>query len=258
MENEKREFRKIVEIRAGSSEDDRIIRGTAIVFNKESRVLGRWDQFTEIIKPEAVTQDLINKSDILMLYNHDDDGIPMARSKYGSGTLKIILTATGVDFEFEARKTPQGDEILAAVRSGDVDSCSFAFITADDGDTWFMKPDNTMLRTITKFEDLQDFSLVTKPAYLETSCRSLDKFKESRNEPPAPPAPVTPPPAPATPPADPPAPDPIDEYYAGIDATVEKLKSVDGSYPDTPAGVEAYYKELDASVQQIAEPPAES
>ncbi len=172
------EKRYAVELRATG--DSRTISGTAIVFNTESQLLG--GMFTEIIKPEAVSADLLSKSDILLLFNHEDDDIPLARSKYGKGSLKIAITANGVDFSFDARKTPQGDEILSAVRSGDVDSCSFAFCVADDGDEWFSKPDGTYLRTITKFEEIRDFSLVNSPAYTEATCRSLDKFKETRTE----------------------------------------------------------------------------
>jgi len=216
-ENEKIERRFIAEVRAAG--EDRIIRGTAIVFNKESQVLGYWDPFTEIIKPEAVTPELIAESNIVMLWNHEDDMIPLARSKNGKGTLSITITPNGVDFSFEAKNTSTGDEILAAVRAGDVDSCSFAFMVAEEGDQWFSKPDGGYLRTITKFESLHDFSLVNEPAYTEASCRSLEKFKETRQEPPVVVPPVEPPVV--VPPVEPPvvvppveiAPDNLDEYY---------------------------------------------
>lgn len=171
------ERRAIVQIR--SNESDRKISGTAIVFNRESQLLGGW--FTEIILPGSITQDLINRCDILMLWNHNDNEIPLARSKYGTGSLKITVTPTGVDFEFEARKTQKGDEILAAVRAGDVDGCSFAFIVAEGGDDWQSKPDGNYLRTISKFDEIRDLSLVNEPAYLDTSCRSLEKYKEINN-----------------------------------------------------------------------------
>ncbi len=167
------ERRSIVNI---SATDDRDIKGTAIVFNKESSLLQ--GMFKEIIKPEAATQDFINRCDIIMVWNHEDQHIPMARSKFGKGTLKIEVTSSGVNFSFKARNTPQGDEILAAVRCGDVDSCSFSFIVPEGGDQWTNKPDGTYLRTVTKFELIRDFSLVNDPAYVEASCRSLDKVKQ--------------------------------------------------------------------------------
>jgi len=167
------ELRYAVELRA--TEDDRVINGTAIVFNKESVLIG--GSFREIIDPEAVTTELIDGSDILMLWNHEGNSIPLARRKYGKGTLKVDITADGVNFSFKVKKTAIGDEILEAVRSGDVDACSFAFIVASGGDSWEKKIDGSYIRRIKKLETIADFSLVTKPAYLDTSCRSLDEFK---------------------------------------------------------------------------------
>jgi len=229
------ERRAIIEIRA--SETDRKISGTAIVFDKESQLLGDW--FTEIIKPEAVTQALLNSCDILMLWNHEDGQIPMARSKRGKGSLKISLTATGVDFEFEARKTPQGDEILAAVRAGDVDGCSFAFRVAEDGDEWQSKPEGAYLRIISKFETIRDLSLVNEPAYLDTSCRSLKAEFEKRNKTSDPPKPADPPATDPPKPADPPTP------------TAEEAKAKELADYYKPLD-EAYYKTFEDDIAQIS------
>ena len=172
MLNENIEIRAIGSLRANNN--DRTIQGTAIVFNSLSVDLGG---FKELIKPSAVTNQLIADSDILFLFNHEDERVPLARSKRGSGTLSISITSTGVDFSFQAKDTAAGNEILAAVRSGDITSCSFAFRVADNGESWESLPDGSYLRTITAFESLHDFSLVNSPAYEMTSCRSLEKFK---------------------------------------------------------------------------------
>ena len=227
MKNENLERRYVVELRATGA--DRTISGTAIVFNKESRLLG--GMFTEIIKPEAATQAFMDQQDIIMLWNHEDDQIPLARSKQGAGTLKATVTAEGVNFDFTARNTPNGDEILTAVRDGSVDSCSFSFAVAEDGDKWEQKPDGTYIRTINRFEMVRDFSLVNDPAYVETSCRSIGKAKtEERTEPPAPvPAPEpTPEPLPTPEPEPTPTPDPeptdeIDAYYVELEGVISKF-----------------------------------
>lgn len=223
------ERRAIAEIRAAA--EDRSINGTAIVFNKESQLLGDW--FTEIVKPGAADEALINSSDILMLFNHDDRRIPLARSKRGKGSLSINITPTGVDFKFNARNTPQGDEILYAVKAGDIDACSFAFRVAED--EWQQKPDGTYLRIIHKFESLHDFSLVNEPAYLDTSARSIKADFEKRNAPADPPTPPTLP----TPPADPPTPpspaeppqESLEDFYAPFD--------------------KSYYETFEASIAEI-------
>ena len=160
--------KRAIELKLDNS-DNRIIKGTAIVFNSLSSDLGG---FKEIIKPQAITQELINNSDIVMLYQHNDSQMVLARSKYGKGTLKINLTDTGVDFEFKAKNTPSGDEILESVRCGDLDKCSFAFRLAQGGDEWNKDNENKYIRTISKIESLHDFSIVITPAYNATSVNS--------------------------------------------------------------------------------------
>ena len=169
------EVRQVAELRA-LDPNSRKIGGTAIVFNSLSQDLGG---FKEIIKPEAITQELIDNSDIVMLFNHNQDSGVLARSKNGKGSLKIILTSTGVDFEFDAKKTALGDEVLESVRQGDLSACSFAFRIAQCGDSWLKNSDDSYLRTINNIELLKDLSIVVDPAYSATSIdmRSLDEFK---------------------------------------------------------------------------------
>lgn len=174
----------------------------------------------------AVTPELLASSDIVMLVNHEDEEIPLARSKYGSGTLNITLTQTGVDFNFDVRDTAEGNEILSAVKAGDLDSCSFAFVVAEDGDSWVMKPDGTYLRTITKIEAIYDFSIVTRPAYTQASCRSLDKFKRENEvaipDPAVPDPPAIVDPEPETVITDDPT---IEGYYQELDNTIAEFES---------------------------------
>ena len=170
--------------------ESRTIKGTAIVFNSLSQVMEGHDEgigefkFQEIIKPEAVSIDFLNQQDIVMLYNHSDDSV-LARSKKGKGTLRYSIDELGVNFEFNAKKTASGDEILENVRIGDLDSCSFAFRIAEGGDSWFYNGE-LYIRTITKFEMIRDFSVVINPAYEETSVekcsfRSLAEYVTEEN-----------------------------------------------------------------------------
>lgn len=221
MKNEKIEQRFGMAVRASTVQNDRTISGTAILFNTESVLLGGW--FTEIIEPGAIDQELINSSDIVMLVNHEDDALPLARSTNGQGTLNVGLDANGVNFDFQARPTAYGDEVLGAVRSGDINKMSFAFTVAEGGDDWFAKPDGTYLRTIKKIDGLYDLSLVTRPAYVETSVRSKDSIIKREDPPPADP------PASDPPPADPPASTTmtdvqVEEYYKPIDTVVSEFE----------------------------------
>lgn len=173
---EKRELRfNPISLRVDLNEDgteSRVITGTAIVFNSLSELISEQGLlFNEIIAPEAVTPELIAKSDIVMLYNHEKDAGVLARSKKGTGTLTVIITATGVDFAFEAPCSAIGDNVLESVKRGDLDACSFAFYVAKGGDVW-IKQGDVYLRTINRIELLTDFSIVINPAYTATSCNS--------------------------------------------------------------------------------------
>ena len=75
----------------------RTIEGYAAVFNSESEDMG----LIEIIRPQAITQDAINNSDIFALFNHDDDRV-LARSKNGVGTLSLQVDGRGLKYSFEA------------------------------------------------------------------------------------------------------------------------------------------------------------
>ena len=155
--------------------EDRTITGTAIVFNSLSEDLGG---FREIIDPQAVTQEFIDTQDIVMLYNHDDTNGVLARSKYGKGSLKVNVTDEGVDFSFNAKNTSLGNEVLEAVRSGDLDACSFAFICKRDT---IERNEGQLLRTIKEFDSIHDLSIVIHPAYTatEVDTRSIKTFEET-------------------------------------------------------------------------------
>lgn len=161
--------------------ETRTIRGTAIVFNTLSQLINaKGITFYETIKPEAVTPELIATSDIVMLYNHKTDSGVLARSKNGNGTLQIFITETGVDFQFDAPNSPNGDNILESVKRGDLDSCSFAFKAKQGGEVW-QRLNDVYHRTITSIEILADFSIVVNPAYTSANCntRGLDELIEA-------------------------------------------------------------------------------
>lgn len=148
----------------------RAITGYAIVFNSLSEVMMDWEsrrRFREIISPKAVSNELIQKSDIKMLLEHDKNRL-LARSKQGKGSLKWNIDHRGVLYSFDAPKTADGDFAVEMLRRGDISGSSFAFYVAEDGDTW-RKDGEIWVRTINKIRMLTDFSIVSDPAYSETS-----------------------------------------------------------------------------------------
>ena len=101
-----KEIRKISATLSTSS-DNRTVEGYASVFNSESRDLG----FIEVIHPEAITEETINKSDVFALFNHDSNKV-LARSKNGSGSLMLEVDEHGLRYLFEAPNSSLGDELL--------------------------------------------------------------------------------------------------------------------------------------------------
>lgn len=157
-----------------AEEENRTIEGVSIVFNQLSEDLGG---FREMISPDAVV-DVIEESDIFMLYNHDRSKGYLARSRQGKGTLHIDVMEDGVHFNFKAPRTALAEEVREHMLAGDTNQCSFAFTVAED--RWAKQEDGTYIRTILKFDRLYDFSIVDTPAYSQTSasCRAFDEFKE--------------------------------------------------------------------------------
>ncbi len=111
-------------------ESGRTIEGYAILFDTPSAPLYEDEEevIREVIGSEAVTQELLDSSDIKFTMFHDRQ-LLLARSKQGSGTLSYTLDEKGVAFSFEAPRTPDGDKALELIRTGIIDGCSFAFTT---------------------------------------------------------------------------------------------------------------------------------
>jgi uncharacterized protein len=143
----------------------RTIEGYAIVFNRESKDLGG---FKEIVKPEAV-KDVIGRSDVLALLNHNEDKGVLARSTNGEGSLELSIDNFGLKYRFDAPDTSLGDEVLSGVRRGDIRTSSFAFSVSEDGQNWEKLPDESYLRTIEKFDNIYDVSPCYREAYADTT-----------------------------------------------------------------------------------------
>nr|DAW55625.1 MAG TPA: prohead serine protease [Caudoviricetes sp.] len=159
--------------------DSRTVEGYAVVFNSLSEDMG----FYETINPSAITEEVLKRSDVFCLFNHDQDKV-LARSKYGTGSLQLQLDEQGLKYTFTAPNTDLGDELLEYLRRGDIDSSSFAFtVSTDEGsEVWTTGTDGRQYREILKIDELHDVSPVWNPAYSSTSVsqRTLDKLNQLR------------------------------------------------------------------------------
>lgn len=159
------------EVRAA---ENRMVDGYALVFNSLSEDLGG---FREQILPEAIT-DVLERSDVFALFNHDSEKV-LARSKYGKGSLQLVVDEKGLRYSFDAPKNDLGNTLLEFLTRGDIDSSSFAFTVAED--KWEKQNDGMYIRTITKFDRLFDISPVWEPAYQATSVKCA-RFAEIQEE----------------------------------------------------------------------------
>jgi Escherichia/Staphylococcus phage prohead protease len=179
MDKTKPEFEKRVmnirnlEIRSGEGEGETPkITGYAAVFNEVSEEL--WG-FREKIAPGAF--DDVLEDDVRATFNHDSNYI-LGRSL--SGTLKLEQDDIGLRVEINPPPTAWARDLLVTMERGDVDRMSFHFRVAEDGDEWLATEEGDWLRTLNKFSELFDVSVVAFPAYPQTSAEVRARFEEVR------------------------------------------------------------------------------
>jgi len=150
----------VAEVRATDGTSPKIA-GHAALFNSRSQDLGG---FVEIIASGAFDACLASSPDILCLFNHDINAVPLGRTT--SGTLRVSVDSVGLAYECDPADTTLGRDLLTSLARKDVRGSSFGFYCLED--TWDLDRENDiLLRTVLKAE-VFDVSPVTNPAYLET------------------------------------------------------------------------------------------
>lgn len=147
-----------VELRNAENEEN-VVEGFPIVFNRTTD-LG-W--FTEEIDSHAL--DEADISDVVLTLNHNQD-VVLARTTNES--LKLNLRDDGLFQTAKIVQTTQGKDVMTLVREHLINKMSFAFTVADDGEEW-ISTNGKEHRIIKKIDRLFDVSLVTFPAYEQTS-----------------------------------------------------------------------------------------
>ena len=169
----------------GDDSPRHVIRGRAIVFNQSTELYNDGELcIREKIDPAAITEDLLKRSDIKMTIDHDPSRL-LARSKMGKGTLTYKLSKDGVDFEFEAPNTTDGNDAYELVSRGIIDGCSFwAGAGYEDVErTRYQEGDLRVVeRTIKRFAYLRDFTLTASPQYEQTECEALARSAKEEME----------------------------------------------------------------------------
>lgn len=174
--NKNREIRtfQLIEFRAdGPADEAPQITGNAAVYNSPSVDLGG---FIEVIEPGFFESVL--SGDTRALFNHDSNFV-LGRTT--SGTLRLVDHDAGLGFQVDPPDTPMiRDLVLVPMKRGDIDQCSFAFTVRPGGDEWNERPDGLWQRNLKRggCQELFDISVVTYPAYPETSAQTRARFEE--------------------------------------------------------------------------------
>jgi uncharacterized protein len=177
-EVEKRSFTSKIEIRTAENDPEkRYIVGYALRFNSESNNLGG---FVERIEPSALEN--ANLEDVRALFNHDANQV-LGRTR--SGTLKLDVDEFGLKYTIDPPDTQYARDLMSSMARGDIDQSSFGFTIdyENDGDEWERDESRGVyVRTIKRFNQIFDVSVVTYPAYDATQSvvaqRSLDLYKQ--------------------------------------------------------------------------------
>jgi len=145
-----------IEVR--KSGDKRTIFGYATKFAPvQSADLGGW---VEEIHPNAFDDCLRGTPDVVALFNHDTNQLPLGRTT--SGTLRLKTDRVGLAYEVDPPQTSLANDLIESMGRGDIHQSSFGFYCIDE--SWRDGPDGRPIRTVLKAE-LFDVSPVTFPAY---------------------------------------------------------------------------------------------
>lgn len=170
------------EVRSVNEDGSFDFEGHAAVFDSLSEDLGfpGLGSFHETIKRGAF-KDVLD-DDVRFLFNHDPN-LVLARST--SGTLELAEDPKGLLATANVAPTSYAQDIRVLLDRGDISQMSFGFFVGED--EWHEDSDGNVTRTIHRFAELFDVSVVTFPAYPETDAvaralRKLDRGESLADE----------------------------------------------------------------------------
>lgn len=161
-----------IELRAEGENPPRI-EGYAAMFGSPSENLGG---FREVIEP-GFFDDVLG-DDARALFNHDRNFVLGRKS---NGTLDMAQDDKGLRVLVDPPQTQLiNDLVLTPMKRGDITQMSFAFSVKPNGDDWHNDESGQLIRVLKKGGALRlyDVSVVTEPAYPETSASVRSKVSE--------------------------------------------------------------------------------
>lgn len=155
-----------------TTQQDMVIEGYAIIFNTLSDDLGG---FKEIIHPNALQG--VDISDVKCLINHDFNYV-IGRTQ--ANTLELSVDDKGLFFRCKLPNTSYARDIYENISAGNVNQCSFFYTLPPKDDTarTWSKVEGEYVQTINRIDQLIEVSIVTIPAYQDTSVAVGQRNKE--------------------------------------------------------------------------------
>ena len=165
----------------GQSGSRRVV-GKPIVFGVRSVNLTPWSNTRvvyEVLEPDCISDELLKRSDVLLNLNHSNQVQHiLGRYRNGKGTLSLAKREDCMEAECDLPETTAANDTLVLIKRGDITGMSFAFNddwedtengvsyertteTVDGKEVW--------LRHVKRITGLYDVSIVTTPAYEQTS-----------------------------------------------------------------------------------------
>jgi HK97 family phage prohead protease len=159
------------ELRAEGNDSGPKITGYAATFGTVTNI----GKFNEVIQRGAFKRSIAEGDDVVALIDHNPSMILGRRS---AGTLKLEEDDKGLRFSCTLPDTSIARDAYANLKAGNLRECSFGFyVDNEDGEDWAQQADGTMLRTL-KSVRLFDVSVVTFPAYGNTSAAARNVVSE--------------------------------------------------------------------------------
>jgi uncharacterized protein len=155
------------DMRAVNKGNSRTIFGYAALFAPDqTQDMGGW---REEVHPKAFDRCLRSSPDVVALFNHDSNALPLARTT--SGTLRLSVDARGLRYELDTPDTNLGRDLSILLDRGDIHQSSYSFRCLSE--SWRNDVDGTPIRTVLDAE-LLDVSPVTYPATLNTTSSATE------------------------------------------------------------------------------------
>ena len=169
--------------------ESREIEGRPVVFGVRSVNLTPWSsdrKVYEILEPGCISRELLQRSDVVLNLNHNSDVVNVLGRYRNSerDTLSLEMRGDGIDYRCELPHTNNANDTLELIRRGDINGMSFAFEDdyedTENGVSYEKTNDVedgkvVWLRHVKRITGLYDVSIVTHPAYEQTSVATREQ-----------------------------------------------------------------------------------